>query len=478
MIKLIHIIKGSIVLCLLSPFFVWGQSNYFDSLQVKLNTLSSEQQIEAIHAIPFDQMNSNTSSAIKMYKKSLSLCKQLNLTNKQAEAYEHLSLAYYYKGDYDLSVNAALQAIKRYEKQGNTSKLGAAYASLGYQMKRRNLPKAFEYMQKGINQLEKVNDQKALSAAYNNYGVLHEMDNDIDSALYYYHQGLTIVNKIKDSIGIPYSLNNIAGALVIKENYEQALPYYDQAFKIRKSRNDLNGLAENNTYYGDFYFKQQLYKDAIDYYKDAVIIAEQIKYTYLLKVIYGQLAKSYEALQQYNEALVYHKKTILLSDSLLNESTFKTINNLEIQFDTEKKEKQLAQQKAEIAQQELKVKQSTYFMYSIIGIAIIIVLVAFFVIKQVRFKQKQLLAENQLKDEISRITLLGKLNEERLRISRDLHDNIGAQLTFIISSIDNMSFLMKDTNDELKKRLNELNEFSRSAIAQLRDTIKTLNKTQ
>lgn len=331
-------------------------------------------------------------------------------------------------------------------------------------------------MQKGLFSLEKTKDKKELSAAYNNYGVLHEMNDNIDSALFYYKQSLSFVNELEDSIGIPYSLNNIAGAYVIIKQYQKALPYYDKAYNIRLKRKDKNGLAENNTYYGDFYFKQNQFKEAIPYYQKALKLGKEINYIYLQKVNASQLTQCYQNLNQYDSALMFQKLSVRLKDSLLNESTNKTINNLEIQFETEKKEKQIAQQTVIIAEKELQVKQRSYFIYSIIAIGVLLLIIGVFIIRQIRFKQKQLIKENNLKDEIAKTKVIGRLNEERLRISKDLHDNIGAQLTFIISSIDNMGYFIDEKNNSLKEKLNDLNDFSKEAIKELRATINRLNK--
>ena len=455
---------------------IYGSNHYFDSLNISLKeTPSTTEKIKLIHAIPFDKMNSNTSEAIQFYKTSLAYAQDMNNFELMAISNELLGLAYYYKGDYDQSVKALLTAIRYFEKSGNKNKVGGVYASLGYQMKRRNLPKAFYYMQQGIAVLEKTGNQEALSAAYNNYGVLHEMEEDMDSALFFYHKSLDIVLAINDSIGIPYSLNNIAGVYLILKEFKRAKPFYDRAYEIRKKRNDLNGIAENHTYYGDFYFQQNQFQQAIFHYEESVDVCRQINYTYLQKVNSEQLARCHSNLKNFKQALYYQKQTAALKDSLLNESTHHTINNLEIEFETQKKEKIIAEQKVVLIKKELQLKQRLYFLYTTIGIVLLVLIIGYFVFKQVRLKRQQLEEENRLKDEVAKVQLKGRLTEERLRISRDLHDNIGAQLTFIISSIDNMSYLMKDTNHELKKKLNELNEFSRTAIAQLRATIKTLN---
>ena len=71
-----------------------------------------------------------------------------------------------------------------------------------------------------------------------------------------------------------------------------------------------------------------------------------------------------------------------------------------------------------------------------------------------------------------------KIQEQRIQISRDLHDSIGSQLTFIISSISNLKYALKDSNEYVLKKLTDINEFSQVAIGQLRDTIWAMNRKE
>lgn len=59
------------------------------------------------------------------------------------------------------------------------------------------------------------------------------------------------------------------------------------------------------------------------------------------------------------------------------------------------------------------------------------------------------------------------INQERLRISRELHDNIGARLSYIISSID----LEKHNKNADYKNLEPINSFARDTMTELRETI-------
>ena len=60
-----------------------------------------------------------------------------------------------------------------------------------------------------------------------------------------------------------------------------------------------------------------------------------------------------------------------------------------------------------------------------------------------------------------------KVTEERLRISRELHDNIGARLTHIISSLDVEMYQREESAEPLAN----INAFARQTMAQLRETI-------
>ena len=95
--------------------------------------------------------------------------------------------------------------------------------------------------------------------------------------------------------------------------------------------------------------------------------------------------------------------------------------------------------------------------------------------KQQKLKNKQQAQEFQLKSAINKIESQNQLHEQRLSISRDLHDNIGAQLTFIISSVDNLKYGFKITDEKINNQLNKINNFTKETIIELRDTIWAMN---
>lgn len=469
-------LKLLFIFILTAPLLTLGQSPYFDSLQLKIASIPPSEKIKTIINIPFEKMNTNIAQSIKFYETALVLADSLKNKKFQAELHEKFGLVHYYQGNYEKSVNANLKSIELYEELNLKGRAGNVYATLGHQMKGRDLPKAMEYMRNGISLQRAARDTFRLAGSYNNFGWLHQMNKNLDSALFYYNKGLKITTNLDDSLGMPYSLNSVAGVYLERKQFDLAKSIYDRAFEIRKIRNDKNGMAENYQFYGDLYFAQKNYPKSAENYKKSLDIGIDIKYTNICFQNSAQLALCYEKMNQLDSALFYQKESYRYKDQMINEATNNTIAALEIQFDTEKNEKEIALQKMKISEQDQKARQLNYLLFGLGALLLFALFIGNLLFKQQRLKQEKLKEENRLKDEIAKEQLKNKLHEERLRISRDLHDNIGSQLTFITSSMDNLKFITKE--EKVNAKLDGLTDFTRETITQLRDTIWAMNKGQ
>lgn len=86
--------------------------------------------------------------------------------------------------------------------------------------------------------------------------------------------------------------------------------------------------------------------------------------------------------------------------------------------------------------------------------------------------------KNELEFIVSQIENQNKIQKERLAISRDLHDNIGSQLTLIISSVDTLKYKMETENQQIEQNLSTISSFAKDAIVELRDTIWAMNSDE
>jgi signal transduction histidine kinase/ligand-binding sensor domain-containing protein len=88
-------------------------------------------------------------------------------------------------------------------------------------------------------------------------------------------------------------------------------------------------------------------------------------------------------------------------------------------------------------------------------------------------------SQRKLRKKLRESEVQQKLQFERERISRDLHDNVGAHLTYIIQSLDNISYkIVKTPSEQSVEKIDSLGEFARGTMQQLRETIWAINKEE
>lgn len=448
--------------------------SYSDSLQKSLKHLSKPQQLKQILEIPYDKFIGNIAASEKLALNAIELAKELNDQESLAEAYLLLSQIYNYQDKREKKLVFNLNAIRIYEELGKLEKAGYAYGELGFSIKREDLKSALYYMRKGLKIIENVKTAKKVDATYDNYGILQGMLKNYDSAIYYHKKSLQLKKQHNDSIGIPYGYVHLATVNINLNKFEIAKKYIDSAQTIRLIRNDIYGITDNYVYYGDLYFAEKKYGRAIENFKKGYNLSIENNFLSLEKYCADYLAKSYIELGDYKNAFIYNKIFQTLKDSTINTETNSRVATLQIEFETEKKEKEIAQQKEQLLARELEIKNKNNFNVLLGSGILILGIVLFGLHKRQQHKRREY--QNQLK--LKEAQTLSKLQDQRLSISRDLHDNIGSQLTLIISSIDNLKFLTKNSDSVFQSKLTEINNFAGNTISELRDTIWAMNKNK
>lgn len=428
----------------------------------------TKKSIDSINQIPYLNFLKNHTQLQSVFIKNAINARKINYSFGEAQSYSKLSLAYYYSGDFEKNLKYSLLAIKIFEKIDQQESLAKEYGELGYRMKKRSLPKALYYMQRGMKISEKNNFEEPLLSIYNNYGMLKKYNKEPDSALLYFRKCLSLKERLKDSIGIPYSLNNIAEVYLDQKKFEAAEKLFEKSLNIRIYLNDKYGMAENYSCLGDLYFAEKKYQKAINNYNTSSEISKKFGFNTLLLHNFQKISQCYEFSNNTAMALETYKKHVYYKDSILNQETNEKIAELEVKFDTNEKEKL-------IIAQENEVKNTRNKLIVVSIIALFICIIGFLIYYQQKFKNKQLEQEFKLKNAIAKIETQNKLQQQRLTISRDLHDNIGAQLTFIISSIDNIKYAFPIKDLSLDNKLNKISEFTKATILELRDTIWAMN---
>lgn len=415
--------------------------------------------------------------ALSTYNKALQIAKKNNDTEGFAILYNNIGMVYIKQGKYEEALTLMVEALKAEEIRKNDYGIAQAYNNIGviyyYQ---QNFNKATDYFEKSLALEEKLDNTESVIQAINNLGAIYDYLNENEKAIAQYQKAFKINSKANNKREMATNLHNIAVSYYKMKKYDLSKDFHNRSLKLRKESGDKNAIALAYFNYGEVLRSGKEYQKAKEYYDNALEIAKDNGLKIIKQHVFGALAELYEAQNNFQKANDYLYKFIDIKDSILNTENSQIIAETETKYQTEKKEKEILIQKAEIAENRLKLERKNQLIIGVIALAALGCLIAFQFYRTQRLKNKQLQKENELKDALIKIETQSKIQEERLRISRDLHDNIGSQLTFIISSLDNLKFQLKKENPEAGKRLEDINQFTRTTISELRDTIWAMNK--
>ncbi|MBL1213954.1 MAG: hypothetical protein HND52_11405 [Ignavibacteriae bacterium] len=422
----------------------------------------NRKEIDSLIATPYEVIVSEPNSVIQKFRAAITSSEENDNKNNAAKLYSNLALAYSSIGELDKYREAQIKAIKLFEELNNEIELTSAYGSFGYHLRRTNIKQAIYYMQLAISLGEKNNLKKKLTAIYDNYGTIFEQLENADSALYYYEKGLDLKLALSDSIGIPYSLNHLAGIYANLGNLDKAFEIMHISDEYRAKEKSNYGRAENAVIFGELYAMAGKNKNAVKKFNKSIALAKTIGNKYMIQYNYKQLANIYENEKSYKKAFTNLKNYNSYRDSISSTEINEKIAQLEIKFETEKKDKEIA--KAKLIMRD----QKELIIYTV-GLLIVLSIVLISIYLFQKYKRKQIKIEFELKNQLAEVEYENKISDEKLRISRELHDNTGSHLTFLISSLDNFTYIKNPANDFSK--LKELSSFGRTALNELRQTI-------
>ncbi len=405
-------------------------------------------------------------------------------TGKLIYVYNNLSKVYQKKGLYEKAISTLFDGLKLAELRHDDTWMGFLYQNISLNYHDfEDYEKGVKYGKLAFAKLSGSKKAKAynLALALNTIAINFDDWNQPDSALHYHFRIFDYKNQL-DTLKIGFTYNNIGNTLLKQKRYFEARNWVERSIVITRLNDEQMGeipfsyeLATNFTNLATIYSKLGEYRKAEASFDSAHH--------------YATKSNSIEKLRDYNfqqflhnkqrgnleRALYFQEEYFKIRDQIFSDTRAKSIAELETKYETEKKEKDLAISRARVLEMEGKEKQKTLWLFMISVLTVFTVMISYLIYHQQKLKLIQQKQEFQLKEEIARMDSQNKLQEQRLSISRDLHDNIGSQLTFIISLVNNLKFSQKIENSPLLNQLNRIGDFAGETITELRDTIWAIN---
>lgn len=358
-------------------------------------------------------------------------------------------------GDYAKSLEAYLDILQIYQAQHNeTGDYGAASAlnSIG------NL-----YGEQGKTDLAIANFERALALfraldkkfdignGLKNLANMYADQGEAEKAKQYLSEAIGIHLEIDNPMGQSTGLRSLGELYLEEEDYNRSQTLLRQALAASQRIGVKKEVSLNTLALGRLDLARGRLPQAIALFEEARALAEPTGMVSERMESNRLLADAYFQKGEAGLAYGYLNRYMLLKDSVFTAENARSVNLLEKRFETETKDREIAEQQLKIEQQSYNLarKRSQFILALLGGLAILIAAVTLWVIYRQRQRLKDAQYQKILRDkEVAMLeAIISGEENERFRIAKDLHDGVNGDLAAIkykIASLPNERELSRE----------------------------------
>ncbi len=387
--------------------------------------------------------NSNAKTAALVYKESAYLhlfagnyklaSEKFNLAMQQAQLLQdEIILADCFlglgnianaTGNLQVAINHYLQALKTFEKNNDIDGLNSAYTALAeLYNKQNNLSKAIEFNIKAVNLLQDNKQKIRQVSLIENIANLYLKQNQLPESRLYYFKALTMFKDMGNKAGESITLKNIGEVYLAMDKNDSAIVYFQKSLKLARSFDAKPLIASNLINIGSCYFKKKSFELAEKSYLEVIKLASENNLSIELEKAYDGISLVYSAINKQQTTNGFNNLNSSIKDSLYNDSTFKKIADLQLQYEVQVKKNQLELLEKDKTINELELlreRQIKLYLQAII--ALLFVLIIGTIYFNILNSKKNLI----LKQQNEELTQLNNVKDRFFTIiSHDLRNNL------------------------------------------------------
>jgi signal transduction histidine kinase/Tfp pilus assembly protein PilF len=380
-------------------------------------------------------------SSILSYNKALEWYKNADSENGIATTYNNLGNVYLYLGDFKEAIRFYLLAQPVFEKMKRDDQLVVLHGNQGDCYRQlKDYPAMLTAARHSYHYANKLQDPIEIANAGITLGTALSLNQNSDSSVFYLNESLKIGRSLQDASIMYYAMMDLANEDLKKGNKKEAVIKADSVmlFAEQLQKNYLLIAAHNLR--GDCFDALGKGKDALKSYQTALQMAKSDGSLKLVQESLDRLYNWHFTKKKFAEALRFRNEWIAVNDSLFNAEKSKQIALFRTVFETEQKEKIIAEEKAKGLEKDAEIKKRN--LYLIIA-ALVIILLGVSAVLLIKFQRnKRILAEQisllekeknkalqNEQDAIQMRALVQGQEQERQRLGRELHDGLGGMLS-------------------------------------------------
>ncbi len=410
----------------------------------------------------YNEQKGNPNKAIDISKMALSYLSSNNNSKIAGKLYGNIAGEYLNMGNVDSGMFYMTKSVQ--VQEFNHDSLGLIYSYIGmgrvYDDQGKYM-KAVSYYSLALKIAELRKDSSEIAYSYwaisrpycelgfynlalkydlKSIAINERLGGNFDAALGYetlsiiYLNGFKDLNKAEQAMLKELSLCKLAGveqrnAIIYsslaniylqKNENDQAEKYEKMAIQFNEKIGDKNEQINSLLNLGSIYINQNRIVLAIENLKKCIALAQTIGRVDYILVADSLLSKAFYLSTDYKEAYDYRILEDHLKDSLFTEKNKKGMIEVQAKYETEKKDKELALQKANLNEQNAQLEKQGIIIYSAFsGVGLLVVIITLIVMINRRNKLKLKSDEERKKIEFK--NKLMDLEQKALRSQMNPH---------------------------------------------------------
>lgn len=292
--------------------------------------------------------------AIPYYQNSIKDDLESGEYDRAARNLRNLALAYTELGNKPVALKSLLQAVKICEDRENKTELAICYSHLAsfYSSEFDDTLQALKYGEAASRIFYEINDRFEMAEHLMVMAQIYEDIKDFEKADSCYHTALPVFLETDNKKRILMTYNFIAWNYKYQNRYTDAIREMKKSLHMAEEIDDKIMVVYNNENLGSFLCEyaatldsvnaRKTYLEAKHYLERAMEMATEMRIRKLIHDVHYSLSQIDSAMGNYEQALKHYKLYTLYKDSITNEESNKQVSQLKIQFETEKKDKEIA----------------------------------------------------------------------------------------------------------------------------------------
>ncbi len=429
------------LLFIASTSYSFGSENkrvnfVLDSLKLRLQQhINDTDRARTLNELADHLENTDLSISIKYVNQAIKIADSLGAHKESVTFLTQRALYYQRMGVFQRSIEDLMKALRIAEKykfrsaEINTyGRLAEFYGSVD------SFKVSEKYYLKIMKMFKEDGSNKFNYILYANYA--HTLSNlgRYEEAINYFKQCLG--KRMPNGNDAPYYdfnqasiLLNIGSTYLLWGKLKEAEQYFN--LSLKRNINEPRYLLTIFRDMGSLYLKRKEYKLAEQYFFKSITITERAKMYQFLPETYFLVANLMEATGREKEWVKYYKKFYESKDSLMGAGVANKTNELQIQYETEKKDHEISLLNKDKELIETRSKRDVLIRNSVILILVLVLTFVFVLIRNINLKRKAYKTIEQQND------IIEQRNAELEEYNIDLRkENISANYEVLKSKVN------------------------------------------